>query len=227
MTETEHKRQIIKATVNEELIKMNLRIGKASKEELLTAQGILKELQGYVVATTASSTSTGSVTAATVKSPPTPSGGVVSADVAFTPEVAALLEGIKAKKEKIDFEKGMLSNQLHTIPDGVRCEGLVRQILAKRNEWIDASDEYYFVMRHGHLPAVADNSFDTDGYVQTLPENLLELDQKRRNLISSISKYRKRLAESKTDIAKQRQEQNINIASLQLASIENILSLKR
>lgn len=123
-------------------------------------------------------------------------------------EVMEALERVKSEQNAIHLQKAKLCNALVAIPDDINCKDMVAEILQLREAWKKKGDEVYAIMSTGILP-LAEQTFDKDGYRQTLPQDTEKLRLRIQNTQSNIRKAQKRLAASKTSVNKRQNELKI------------------
>lgn len=135
---------------------------------------------------------------------------------------------IKAEMLAIENEKNQLGNQLAEMPtDSIQTE-LVGQIKGLRDQYVEKSDELYYYLNHGvryqHDTADKPEEWDEAGFEAELPRSKYLLYKKLKNRRCDLSKYKKRLSESKTEVKRANQLKNISRAEIEINAMEQLLS---
>jgi hypothetical protein len=135
------------------------------------------------------------------------------------------LSRLISEQNEIDRQKRQLSNRLKLVPKEQNAKPICDEILKLRNEWMCKGDDIRFFRQNGFLPDADGEGFDVTAFSKDLPKSKYELDQKIRYRRADLSRYKKRLQESKTEVQKVRQEKNIALAEAELRVMEMSFNL--
>jgi len=135
------------------------------------------------------------------------------------------LSRLISEQNEIDRQKRQLSNRLKLVPQQQNAKTICDEILKLRNEWMCKGDDIRFFRQNGFLPDADGEGFDVTAFGKDLPKSKYELDQKIRYRRADLSRYKKRLQESKTEVQKVRQEKNIALAEAELRVMEMSFNL--
>jgi hypothetical protein len=187
-----------------ELMLMEKRTGKYTKEQIAEQEAILLSLQNFNAETIIPQIKP-TVIEITEK----------KAVVELTPEIQNLVDSIKAEMNAIDDEKNELANRMVDIPDNINCADIVEKIKALRKKWTNKNDEFWYVKTHGEMPEVQSVERKID-----LPVDKYELNKILHNTRSNLSKYRAKLRDSKTEVKKQHYQKQIRMAENLISDID-------
>lgn len=195
-----------------ELMKMQKRTGKYTNEQIAEQEAILLSLQSYKAA----SPNTPIPTPPKTFEPQFEKKPIVE----LSDDVQLLVDKIKEEMNVIDDEKNRLANEMTDIPDNVNCAGTVAKIKALRKEWQAKSDLFWYVRTHGEMPEVQSVEKPT-----FLPSDKHELHKMLLLARPRLSKYRKGLQTSKTDVKKLHYQKLIRIEENLIEEIETKMSV--
>lgn len=148
---------------------------------------------------------------------------------------AGEIEAIRAELHEIDMRKNKKINELAKMPRDSNQLGLVTEIKALREDYINKSDEVYYFKRHGErfsAPLELTNetnnselvSFDDSEFVKSLPRDKFDLNRLKKNQETYLVKYNSRLKAAKTEVKKAAQRRNISIATIKINTIDQLMS---
>lgn len=195
-----------------ELMKMQKRTGKYTNEQIAEQEAILLSLQNYK--------------AASPNTPiPTPQKPIEpqfekKPIVELSNDVQLLVDKIKEEMDSIDDEKNRLANQMTDIPDHINCADIVAKIKSLRKDWQAKNDLFWYVRTHGEMPEVQSVEKPT-----FLPSDKFELNKMLLLARPRLSKYRKGLQTSKTDVKKLHYQKLIKIEENLIEEIETKMSV--
>jgi hypothetical protein len=127
------------------------------------------------------------------------------------PESEELLE-IQKELAEIDNLKAIATNELQKADRSKNQKDLVQKVKALRKQYLEKSDEIYYFKRHGvKFEKEAENdNFDSGTFLSTLSRDKVRLFQDIKNKESSLSKFKTRLRDAKSDVKKAHQMKNIS-----------------
>lgn len=189
-----------------ELMKMEKRTGKYSNEQLAEQEAIVLSFQNYTNEPSKNLPTKPTIEPQIIEKKPV---------VELTPDVQLLVDSIKTEMIDIDDEKNRLANKMADIADNINCADIVASIKVLRAKWIQKNDLFWYVKTHGEMPEV--QSADKPTY---LPDDKFELNRMLLLARPRLSKYRKGLQTSKTDVKKQHYQKLIRIEENLISEID-------
>lgn len=195
----------LKARLN--MLRLELRAGKATAEQVAEAEAALEAIRGFVPAKEPKTILTTGKAAPVLEKL---NGKTLSA------EAQKIVSDLSKTKEEIDLKKRELSMSLQNVPQGVTCKEITQEILAHRERWKALGDSIYFVQEYGFLPEQAAaqpeaDEVDLAEYGDQLPNDRFVLDKMIKNLtINVFHKWPDRMKTAKTEAKKA--EYNVRIS---------------
>lgn len=216
MTEDQINAERLKLKANVNFLRLQLRVGKATQEELQLAEKALAQFKETPSATLKQVGQPHPL--AKNESPWTPSGDTLA------PHVATIVEELRKQQAEIDFEKRSLSMQLQAIPPHTPCPELTKAILALREKWMALGDDIRYVVTHGERPQEASTTppqWDAEAYRSQLPTDRYTLSKMIDNLSINVRyKWPKRMAQTDTLAKKAEYQTKISKGEIELSILQ-------
>lgn len=200
MDEAQIKKERMRAKAKWQLLKLELRSGKATEQQVQEAQLVWERIGQYTYV------------------PPTPT----LAELPLLPETSemkTLLVKLERQRAVIDVKKRHVSMRLQTVPASRPCPELTKEILDYRAQWEELGDAIQYVRRYGHLPSQEPEDQEVGfpvNYAEDLPRDKWELDRMMKNMAINVNhRWPKLMAKAKTTSKKAEYKKRIAIGTAQ------------
>jgi hypothetical protein len=231
MEDEKMKVERLRAKAQWELLKLQLRAGRVSADEVQQAEQVWRRIGAEQRRTEALPLlpPSAKVKVAIAEKPmvawtPDP----VREPETVSPEAASLIAELERDRSAVDVAKREVSMQLQQVPLSVPCPELTSQILDLRKQWEEIGDRIVYVKRFGELPvssSAQDETFFPVAFTQQLPKDKFALDRMMKNLSINVrNKWPEKLAKAKTVAKKAEYERKIAVGEAQLGVMRELFA---
>lgn len=160
----------------------------------------------------------------------------ISTQVEMTDKQKEILQKLRGELDAIDREKNRKINELSKLPRNVNHKTAVQEIKNLRERWRLKSDEVYYFLSHGEAykaksafstPGLPedDRDFESSEFWKSLPRDATLLNKQLLNTRSNLSKARRMLKSSKTEVKKADYEKKARKLEIELRMIDRLLGM--
>lgn len=186
MEDEKMKVERLRAKAQWELLKLQLRAGKVSLEEVQRAEQVWRRIGAEQRRVEALPPLPPSVKVAVAEKPMVAwvpeQREPETVSVSVSTEAASLIAELERERSAVDVAKREVSMQLQQVPLSVACPELTARILDFRKQWEELGDRIVYVKRFGELPVSSSaqddsSSFFPVAFTEQLPKEKFQLGQ--------------------------------------------------